>query len=201
MTNDATNLRDTTSYLLRAPDVGTWLKLADNYMQTYNRMPASFVLPADHAIVRPIVEAFASDTGAFADYIKALRDASDGVAYDELHALYRTISIRALQTTRRTRVRKAVLLLTPAIEELTSKTLSYDDQVVLAKYVEQAWGTLRLTLMDRERAALSRKRLDTEDRAVLLDAFWKDIDNKIEKGQVLLGETSLDDLVELMGKR
>jgi len=188
------DLRDTTSYLLRAPDVGKWLRLADNYMQTYNRMPETFVLPAEHSVVQPIIEAFAKDTAAFADYIRALRDGSTGIAYDELHALYRTISIRALQVERRTRVRSAVMIIINDLQELVGRAIKYDEQLKVAKIIEQIWGDMRMSLMARERSLVSEKRLAVDDRAVLLAAFWRDIDNKLARGEVPLGDRNINDI-------
>lgn len=189
------NLRDTTSHLLTVPDVGTWIRLADNYIQTYNRMPEKFVLPAEHSILLPIVESFATDTNAFADYIRALRDASTGFAYDDLHALYRTISVRALQVVRRTRLRKAVMLLLPTIEATLGRSISYDEQLFTAKFMEQAWGAERINLMNRERSSTGVKRLTTDDRSVLLDAFWTNIDKKLDAGDVVMGDASLGHLI------
>lgn len=189
------DLRDATSYLLRAPDIGNWIKLADMYIQSYNRMPQGFVLPVAHNVLQPVIEAFAADATAFADYIRALRDSVEGVAYDELHALYRTISVRALQVVRRTRVRKAVLLLLPELEIMAKRSIAYDEQISIGKALEQTWGAARLSLMSRERNALTAKRLPTDERAAVLNAYWVDIDKQLTKGIVPLGDTTMDDLL------
>ena len=195
------DLRETTSYLLRLPDVGAWLKLADNYIQTYNRLPERFVLPADHALLQPVIEAFAKDGEAFSTYIRALRDATDGVAYDELHALYRTVSVRVLQVVRRTRLRRAVMLLLPQLEPLLGRSIGYDDQQRVAKFLEQCWGAMRMAAMSEQRISQQSKRLNTDDRGLLLGDFWKQLDLEIDKGEVPLGSSTLHDIINLFPKQ
>lgn len=192
------DLRETTSYLLRTPDVAEWIKLADSHMQAYNRMPERFVLPSDHSVLKPIIEAFAADTDAFADYIRAVRDASQGIAYDGLHALYRTISLRAIQQVRRNRLRKAVLLLLPQIEAARGAPISYPLQTRVAATLEKWWGAARMMHMADEREALQKKRLKTEDRELLLDSFWADIDRQLDAGHVPLVDHSLTELIETL---
>lgn len=190
------DLRATTTHLLNAPDIGQWLRRADNYIQAYNRMREGFTLPADHAILRAVVEAFATDAVAWAEYIRALRDAVEGTAYDDLHDLYRTVSVRALQVIRRTRLRKAVLLLQPEIENLLGRAINYTEQTQVAAGLEQIWGAARVALMSRERKELTANRLSSEERAAVLAAYWKDIDNKLAKGVVPLFRTDITTLMK-----
>lgn len=192
------DLRDATNYLLRTPDVGEWLKLADAHMQAYNKMKSKFVLPADHAVLRPVIEAFAADTPAFVEYVKALRDASDGVAHTELHQLYRTISVRTLQATRRVRIRNAVNLLTPKLEAALGRELTYQDKVRVGSFVEQCWGEWRMAAQEEERRSLRAKRINTEDRSALLDAFWRDIETALAAGKVPLGDKTEADIIEMI---
>jgi hypothetical protein len=192
------DLRTTTTHLLNAPDIGQWLRRADNYIQAYNRMREGFTLPADHAILRAVIEAFAADAAAWADYIRALRDAVEGAAYDDLHDLYRTTSIRALQVIRRTRLRKAVLLLQPEIENLLGRAINYTEQTQVASGLEQIWGAARMALMSRERKEVTANRLSSEERAAILTAYWKDIDNKLAKGVVPLFDTELTTVTKVI---
>ena len=195
-----TDLRQSTVWLLRAHDAAKWLRLADSYIQAFNRMPQQFVLPREHAVLKPVIDSFATDTQAFAAYIRAVRDGSEGATYDEIHDLYRTVSVRALQTQRRNRIRKAALLLVPRVEEALGRVLRYDDEVVLAKFVEQRWGVMRLDAMAEARNELSKKRLPSEDRAALLENFWKGLDEALDTGDVPLGmtaEESMQDILKL----
>jgi hypothetical protein len=194
------DLKEKTTKLLHDPAVGKWMRLADNYMQAYNRMPDSFVLPAEHADLAPIIRHFAKDATAFSEYIRALRDASEGLPYDELHEVYRKVSLRALQLQRRTRLRKAVLVMLPDVEEKLGRSTKYQEQLDIAEWVEKVWGKMRTDLMDQERKELASKRINTTDRAVLLDAFWTNIDKKLAKGIVPLADHSVDEIVERLRK-
>lgn len=200
---DTMDLREATTTLLRAADIARWLKLADSYIQAFNRVPESFVLPAEHAVLKPIIESFASDTGAFAKYIRALRDANDGAAFDDLHDLYRTVDMRALQAERRARIRKAVLLLVPMMERAIEREMPYEDHLQAARFVEGRWGMMRLDHLAAERRLRNTKRLPTEERSIALERFWGDIDRALEEGHVPLGdnEEHLAEFIELLRQR
>lgn len=193
------DLRTTTSWLLTAPDVGTWVRLADQYIQAYNKMPDQFVLPAAHKKLQPIIAAFANSPSAFVDYIRALRDGAEGVAYDDLHALYRTISVRVLQVVRRTRVRNAVLLNQQRIEEFIGRTITYDEQIEVGKFFEEEWGRDRMEAMEKERILRRNHRLNTEERSLILDEFWSDIDRRIESKELKLTEDELKIIAMRLG--
>lgn len=192
------DLRQATGWLLHEQDIGKWIRLADSYIQAYNRMPNEFVLPREHAALKPVIDAFALDTPAFANYIRALRDGSEGVAYDELHDIYRTISVRALQAQRRTRLRKATMIMVPQVEKALGRPLRYDDEVVLSKFIEQRWGAMRMDAMAEARSERSVKRLPTEDRSVLLEQFWQSLDRSLENNHVPLGDDPEETLQQIV---
>jgi len=189
------DFREATRILMRQPDIARQLRLADSYIQAYNRMPDSFVLPADHVILKPIIEAFAANTSAFAQYIKTLRDASDSHDYDELHDLYRTIDMRSLQAERRSRIRKAVALLMPEFSRALERELTYEEQLKMARFIEHRWGAMRLAHLDQERRKHNSKRLPAEERATSLSQFWKSIETALDNGGVLLGDEYKDELL------
>lgn len=191
------DLRTATSSLLRDPKVATWLKLADSYIQAYNRMPKQFVLPAEHSMLKPVIEAFAYDTDAFAQYIRALRDAADGTAYDELHELYRMVSMRALQNERRARIRKGLLLLFPHMAAALGREPTYDEQMRIARFIEQRWGAMRIEFLASERRLYKTRRLSSEERNISLKRFWKSLDDALEKGEVPL-DTPLSEVLKLV---
>ncbi|NVN99272.1 MAG: hypothetical protein HXX17_08110 [Geobacteraceae bacterium] len=170
--------------------------MADNYIQMYNKNPAQFVLPSVHKKLLPIIEAFASDVGKFADYIRALRDSCEGAAYDELHDLYRKVSLRALQVVRRQRMRKAVMVINPEVCKRLGRPTTYDEQMDIATCIGSAWEEMRTDMLNKERASLRTKRIPTEEREVILKAFWTNIEKKLDKGEVLLGEHDIDEIVE-----
>ena len=187
-------LRTATETLRRRADIATWLRMADAYISQRNKMGDKFVLPRDHEILAPIISSFATDMGAFGDYIRALRDATEGAANAEMHELYRVVSVRALQVVRRTRLRKAVKALTQtnALGEV-----NYEGELRIGRLLEQSWGEMRMAAMADERSATTARKLNAEDRRILLDAFWKDIDTQIEAGSVPLGELTMDDLLRV----
>ena len=184
-------LDETTHNLINAPDAARQIKLADNYIQAFNRLPDQFVLPKAHEILLPIIESFADKTADFAKYIKFLRDAAhksgDQKGYRELHAAYRTVSIRALQAERRSRIRKAAVMLVPALEGRLGRTLPYKEQTKVADFIETRWGAMRIEAADAERAMLSAGRLNAEQRNIVYDHFWYEISQQLEKGVVPLG--------------
>lgn len=194
-------LRDSTSRLLRSNDIVGYMRLADAYIRAYNKVPTKFVLPKQHEILKPVIEAFAKDTGAFADYIRILRDSVDGVAKDELHDLYRSVSVRALQVVRRTRLRKALVALLPQLEKVAGRPLSYEQQMLLLKQIEHEWGKMRMDAMSKERTALKSARINSEERTRVLDQFWADMDKAIERGDIPLGRMTIKKLVALLPEK
>lgn len=190
------DIREVTRYLLTQRDIVEQLKTADNYVQAYNRLPDQFVLPAKHAHLKAIIESFAADADAFARYIRAIRDGvSDATAYDGLHHLYRTVSTRALQVSRRARVRKACAILIPKLQERIGAEFSYADIARLQAFVEKAWGAMRLRAMADARRELKVDRLTSEGRAMALSDFWREMDKQIEAGTVPLDDMTIEDLL------
>ena len=98
---------------------------------------------------------------------------------------------------RRNRLRKAVLLLLSDLEPDLGK-LNYEKQLLISRFVEQTWGAMRMRLMDEERKELSSKRLSSEERSTVLDAFWADLDTQLENGLVRLDDGWRNKLVKLL---
>jgi hypothetical protein len=192
------NLREATGFLMRAHDIGRWVELADNYIRLYNKMPASFVLPSDHSVLKPVIDAFAADAHAFCDYIRALRDGSSGAAYDELHYQYRTISLRTLQNERRKRVKKAVDQILPTLEKKLDRPLTYQEKQSVGRVVEQVWGIERMRVMSDERALRRSDRLSSEERSEVLITFWRSIDDKLEKGEPVFDKNELNRMLKVL---
>lgn len=191
------DLRESTSWLMRAPDIAHWMRLADSYMQAYNRVPDRFILPKEHAVLQPVIEAYALDQDAFVQYLLALRNSSEGPAYDELHDLYRTVSMRVMQTGRRARLRNATVMLVPIIEETIGRQLRYEDEMAVSRFIEQSWGAMRLTTLASARNQRADKRLPTEERAAVLTEFWNEIDAALARGQVSLNGDQAEQMDQL----
>lgn len=181
------DLRQATKALVDAPDLAIQLRMVDSYIQSFNRLPSKFVLPYEHINLKPIIEAFAHDLKAFSAFIKALRDTCEGERYIEVHELYRTISLRALQQERRTRINRAIELLSPIAEQHFNRPLTADDRLRLGRLAEQRWGALRLDYMREARREYNADRLTAEQREEVLAEFWQSIQRGLDNGVVTLG--------------
>jgi hypothetical protein len=118
-----------------------------------------------------------------------------------VHALYRVTALRVLQNERRARIRRAVAILLPDLEAKVGRELGYKEQTAVADIVERVWGEARVKLMDRERKTFKSGKMSTEERAAILDAYWKNLDNNLDKGTVLLYGTTVDEIAnQLEGK-
>lgn len=177
-----TTIHELTDNLLEDRKVVEWLRLADIYMQSYNKAPKHFVLPRAHAHLKPLIEAYANNLPGFVRYILGVRDSytHDVAVYDELNRLYRTISTRELQQQRRERVGRAI---DKALEK-RGRPVSFDTRMRYARMLEQDWGKRRITFLDEHRAKTQRNRLSIEERAELLEGFWKSIDDEIAIGDL-----------------
>lgn len=171
-----------TDELLSNHDAVRWLRLADNYIQMYNKAPREFILPRLHAKVRPLIEIYANDLPGFVRYILGVRDSfqTESVAYMELHRLYRTISTRALQQERRHRVNTAVETALKA----RGTPASFETKQLWARRVEQEWGRRRMERMAEVRAKTRRNRLSVDERSQVLEDFWAEIDGEIARGEL-----------------
>ena len=101
-------IRDATYAILDSEHPDGWLRLADTYIGNYNALPKSFVLPREHATIKPIIDVYYNDLAGFVEYIKAIRDTLTGEPKRTVHELYRTISTRYVQQVRRRRADNAL---------------------------------------------------------------------------------------------
>lgn len=170
------NLSEFTSWLLDEANPSDWVQLADQYIQTYNKLGKErFVLPNIHSKLKILIEIFANDRKGFVEYIKGVRDASHAAVKSDIHKIYRTILTRDLQAARRVRLNRVVDLY-----ESTHGKLKYSDRLAYMGAVEKAWGKERLAYMKAYR--LGKKRLSLDEQANVLDDFWAIIDKKIDEG-------------------
>lgn len=171
-----------TDELLSNHNAVKWLRLADSYIQMYNRSPSDFVLPRSHLKVKPLIEVYSDDLAGFVRYILGVRDSFPpaSIAYSELHKLYRTISTRALQQERRHR-------LTTAVEQALKtrgKPASAETKQAWARKMEQEWGRRRMQRMAEARAGTSANRLTVDERSQVLEDFWAEVDGEIARGEL-----------------
>lgn len=174
-------LRDSTRYILNAERPEEWLHLADMYIGSYNQMPDAFVLPADHAILQPVIAAFHNDIDAFIAYIEAIRNHyPPGDQRLSIHTLYRTILTRSIQQSRRDRRARALA----AVERAMNRKLDADEREAVGNKLEQRWASDRREFLKSHRALSVNGRLSTDVRAALLKQFWAEVDDAIARGDL-----------------
>lgn len=174
-------LREATRHILDSEEPAKWLELADMYMKSYKQLPDVFVIPADHAILQPVVAAFHADPEAFIDYIKAIRDMTQpGDERIKLHDLYRTIITRRVMGVRRQRVQNALR----AVERALNRPLDPDEAARVSTKLEQHWAKRRRDFLKSQRALTAKGRLSTDVQNSVLKQFWSEIDEEISRGDL-----------------
>lgn len=174
-------LRAFTDKLVDDPHAAEQLRIADSYIRQYKELGRRFALPAEYAHLKPVIESYADDIGDFVRYVKELRDTVPPRkdSYIALHELYRTLLVRQVQQERRDRIGRALEWLKKNHPLLTAQ-----QRAAWARKVEQQWGKRRMRLMEDARRTTASGRLNTDEREMLLEAFWKEIDKEIEQGKL-----------------
>lgn len=170
------------SELVEFENPATILRLADNYLQQVAELGDSFVLPKQYTVIHPILEYYAGDLAGWVDYVKRIRDAFGprSQARTDLHALYRTLSIRHVQQIRRER-------LNAAIAKAIALHLIPDDPEAKRRYEKRCvveWGMRRDALLNEHRGRTHTGRLSTDEREEILARFWQVIDTEVNNGEV-----------------
>lgn len=175
------DIREFRDMLLRIDRPDEVLSLADMYLQDMEKKGSKFILPKEHAVVKPALEYFYKDMKGWLKFIKGVRDRlpKTGRAYHEgVNELYRVVDVRVTQTERRERISAAIeqALKNKLIEDTPSAKQAY------ANVCTQVWIERKNKLMKAERGM--DKRLDRSVRDALLEDFWKQVDDEIQKGKV-----------------
>ena len=174
------DLSEATQFIFYSGDPAQWLRLADTYIQQYNAMPRLFILPREHAQLKPVVEAFARDDRGLTDYVLGFRnDLPDGEQKIAVNALYRKINVRYVQRVRRERLTRAL-----DMAEKKFGTLDYEARLKYSKKLEQAWGRRRLDWLADVRRKMGRRNIPLEEMNDALSVFWAGVDDEIERGEV-----------------
>jgi len=179
---DSHNLQSATEEILSVPDrAHEWVALADEYMQSYNRSPNTFLLPWEHRFLKPLVETYAHNLEGFCQYVQGLRDSvpRDSLAWERLQQVYRKLTGRHVQQERRLRSDRAVA----KAEELYGPT-DYHTRLKWIANLEHEWAQRRLSFMEGFRQKTENHRLSVDERAEVLAEFWDMIDTEIQEGQV-----------------
>lgn len=175
------DLRAATRTILDSDEPADWLQLADMYIASFVAMPDSFVLPAQHAVLAPVVNAFYDNDVAFAEYVRALRDElPKGARRAAVHYVFRTINGRATQQVRRARMARALLV----VEAMLGRKLEPDERKRVAAKLEQHWATRRREFLKAARGSTHKGRLTTDEQSALLKEFWDEIDAEIARREL-----------------
>lgn len=181
-TKPAGGLAGVSDTLLRNPNMAnSWLKQADVYMQAYVEDPTSFLLPREHAFLKPLIEAYAHDLEGFTRYVMGVRDSVEkgSGAWERLQTLYRRLGGRLTQQLRRERSDRAIA----KAEELYGKA-DFHTRLKWVSDLEHSWAQRRLDFLADARARTENDRLSSDDRAEVLAEFWCIIDTEIYNGEV-----------------
>jgi hypothetical protein len=174
-------LRGATQAILSSDKPAEWLKLADMYINSFNQMPEAFVLPAKHAILKPVIEAFHNDLETFVRYTQAIRDQlPPGEDKVDLQHFYRTLITRSVQQSRRARMNKAL----ESVEKALGRTLDHEERERVAVRLERHWAMRRRELLKHARSATPSGRVSTDVQAEMLKEFWQEIDREIDNREL-----------------
>lgn len=175
------SLREATRQILDSDRPAEWLRLADLYMNTYNQMPETFVLPAQHAMLKPVIDTFKSDLERFVLYVQAIRDQyGPGEKRVELQKLYRTILVRQMQQSRRSRVGRALKV----VETMLNRGLGPDERERVSRKLDQHWARRRQLYLEGARRGTDKGRLSSDERSELLNEFWAEVDAEIDRREL-----------------
>lgn len=175
-------LAELREYILDSQEPERIISMADSYLQTMDKLGARFILPQEHAYVKPILEYYFEDINGWAKYVRSIRDALPrGTAKRaEIQSVYRTIEIRAVQRERRDRLNAAVAV-------ALKKGLIMDSHIDKQRYANrctQEWSKHRAAMLDAHRKMTKANRLHEAERTELCDEFWTQIDAGIAAGEV-----------------
>ena len=173
-------LSEAVHFIYHSGDPAKWLRLADTYIQQYNAMPRLFILPREHAQLKPLIETYARDEAGLRALALGFRDdLPDGEQKIACNALYRRFNLRYVQRVRRERLNRGI-----EAAEKKFGTLDYDARLKYSKKLEQAWGKRRLAWLADVRRKIGRKNVPLQEMNDALEVFWNGVDDEIKRGEV-----------------
>lgn len=177
-----TTLKELRDTLLSISHPERLLKLADEYLSRFEEMGDSFILPAEHAIVKPVLEFYKGDLDGWVKFVKGTRDKLNKQS-DEFRAIqdfYKVLNVRAIQ--RRTRA-----VIDVATEVALKKGLIEDNWMAKQHYARrcvQAWKLRKDFMQDEVRRTAPKGRISVDHREALLKDFWAMIAEEVNNGEV-----------------
>lgn len=172
-------IREATDFILDSGEPVKWIRLLDMYVEQYRKYPSAFVLPREHYVLEPLVAVFVRNPEQLVPYIKVIRDTlPKGEQAFEVNGLYRTILTRYVQQERRERMARAL----DKAEDLFGKFESSEERSQYENKLYALWATRRKELLAK--GAKTTGRLSVQERADVLELFWKEIDKEIDEGRL-----------------
>ena len=175
------DIGEATKVILAAQSPVEWLRLADMYIMRSSQAQGEFALPAEHAVLSPVIESFRSDPNAFPHYILEIRDRlQPGDRRRDVNLLYRITRDRILQQSRRLRSGRAL----GVVDVICGRRLEPGERERVARNLEQHWAQRRSESLKAARSKTSTERLNLDERAEQVRAFWEMVDGEIARGEV-----------------
>lgn len=175
-------LREVRDTLLNINHPDRILRLADNYLQQFDELKDQFVLPREHAFVKPILEHYVGDLPGWVKFVKGIRDRLEPKTqeYVDVRELHKVLNIRMIQ--RRTRA-----ILDVAVELACRKGMidaSWESKQRYAKRCIQTWKKRKDNMLDNVRRESPTGRGSVSHREELLREFWETVAAEVEAGEV-----------------
>lgn len=177
------SLRELREYIVDHPDKGAeMLDISDRYLQMYDQMGDSFVLPKVHAFAKPVIECFPGDPKGFSLWLKQVRDTlpKGGLARSTINAIFRRVGTRALQRERRAREDAAVIV-------AVKLGLIPDDYATKQRYLRRLaleWGKRRMQRLEDVRRVSKAAHTSLDVQEEVLAEFWQEIEDEIGRGEL-----------------
>lgn len=159
------------------------LSLADKYLRDMETKGDQFILPREHAAVKPVLEYYAGDLEGWVRFVDSirLRLPKDGRRYHVgVSKLYRVLETRLIQQQRRERLTRAINM---AVAKGLIKN-EYEDKQRYARRCVVTWQNRKELLLKNLALTAPGTRLHTDDRATALDEFWATVDAEIDNGEL-----------------
>ena len=177
-----TTLKELRDTLLSISHPERLIQLADEYLGRFEEMGDSFILPADHAVVKPVLEFYKGDLDGWVKFVKGTRDRLEkGTAeFNDVHEFYKKLNVRAIQ--RRTRA-----VIDVATDVALKKGLIEDNWMAKQHYARrcvQAWKLRKDFMQDEVRRTAPKGRISVDHREQLLKDFWARIAEEVNNGEV-----------------
>lgn len=175
------DIDEVTKAILAAQSPVEWLRLADMYIMRSSQAPGEFALPPVHPVLSQVIESFRSDPDAFPQYILEIRDQlQPGDRRRDVNLQYRITRDRIFQQSRRLRIGRAL----EVVDVICGRRLEPGERERVARNLEQYWAQRRREYLKAARSKTCTERLNLDERAEQVRAFWGMIDGEIALGEV-----------------